>query len=87
MSNSHAPCADTRYLLNDKVTSEEALRIGLVSKVIHARGDMFRAEVHKIASQVAASAPLGKLGSHAYEYLLCLCRVLASAAMGWVGGW
>mmetsp|Transcript_138562 Transcript_138562/g.196150 ORF Transcript_138562/g.196150 Transcript_138562/m.196150 type:complete len:298 (-) Transcript_138562:94-987(-) len=46
------------YFLNEKIRANEALRIGLASKVIPARGDTFKAKVHEIALQLAASAPL-----------------------------
>lgn len=46
------------YLLNEKVRAEEAVRIGLASKLIPARGDAFKAKVHEIALTLAASAPL-----------------------------
>ncbi|WP_201359261.1 enoyl-CoA hydratase [Mycobacterium paraintracellulare] len=44
------------YLLNERVTAEEALRIGLVSRVV--APDALLGEASRLASTLAASAPL-----------------------------
>lgn len=44
------------YMLNEKVKSEEALRIGLVSKVFPP--STFRADVAALAAGLAAAPPL-----------------------------
>ena len=49
------------YILNEKIRAQEALRIGLVSKVIAARGNAFQAAVQKIAQRLANEAPLALL--------------------------
>mmetsp|Transcript_5720 Transcript_5720/g.7228 ORF Transcript_5720/g.7228 Transcript_5720/m.7228 type:complete len:188 (+) Transcript_5720:2-565(+) len=46
------------YLMNEKIRAEEAIRIGLISKIIPARGETFQQEVHKIAQEMATAAPL-----------------------------
>eukprot|EP00510_Aplanochytrium_minuta_P010335 CAMPEP_0184075124 /NCGR_PEP_ID=MMETSP0957-20130417/70964_1 /TAXON_ID=627963 /ORGANISM="Aplanochytrium sp, Strain PBS07" /LENGTH=327 /DNA_ID=CAMNT_0026377543 /DNA_START=25 /DNA_END=1011 /DNA_ORIENTATION=- len=46
------------YILNEKVKAEEALRIGLVSKIIPKRGEEFQKEVFQIAKTLSESAPL-----------------------------
>ena len=46
------------YLLNEKIRSEEALRIGLVSKIIPSKGNEFQKAVHILALELAAQAPL-----------------------------
>ena len=49
------------YILNEKIRAQEALRIGLVSKVIPSRGNAFQAAVQKIAQRLANEAPLALL--------------------------
>ena len=46
------------YILNQKIKADEALRLGLVSAIIPARGKAFQQEVHKIAMDLALQAPL-----------------------------
>ena len=46
------------YLLNEKIKSTEAKRIGLVSKILQLRGDAFQEEVHRIAVELSRAPPL-----------------------------
>ena len=46
------------YLLNEKVRSAEAKRIGLVSKAFNSKGAEFQRDVAQLAAGLAASPPL-----------------------------
>jgi 2-(1,2-epoxy-1,2-dihydrophenyl)acetyl-CoA isomerase len=63
------------YILNEKIRAKEALRIGLVSKVIPARGNAFQVQVQQIAQRLANEAPLALLRIKVCNDVVCCCCI------------